>query len=82
MNEIAKLYVQVGAARYRFKVFSALIGIECQQPSGPNCLLPKDLSPHTLLLYNDQTQTWDLEAIMTLIETYPYPDYYTEFDEC
>lgn len=81
MDAIATLYLQVGLTRYRFKIFSTLIGIECQQPGGPNCLLPKDFSPQTLLLYDEQTRTWNLESIMALIEAYPYPDYYSEADD-
>lgn len=77
-TEVAKVYLQVGTALFRFKVFKNFVGIERQQPSGPNCLLPKDFSPHTMLLYNEQLTAWNLDAIAHLLEDYPYSDYYQE----
>jgi hypothetical protein len=67
--EAAKLYIRVNGAIYRFKVFEGAVWIERQQPHASNIGILKE-NQSAADVYQRDSDTWNLDAMKTLIELY------------
>ena len=61
MDTEGVLYIRIGGAVYRVKVFAASVGVE-RQPGGDNLMFER--ADHASIF---DGQTWDLDALRVLI---------------